>query len=74
MKKKKDMLTQRFRHILQWKIVVVYVVYAFEFQPISSSFNGKTKNDQHQKMINMAKSENETSIQDQVQVLLLIGL
>ena len=30
MKKKKDILTQRFRHMLQWKIVVVYVVYAFE--------------------------------------------
>ena len=39
MKKKEDMLTQRFRHMLQWKIVVVYVVYAFEYQPISFSFN-----------------------------------
>ena len=36
MKKEKDMLTQEFRHMLQRKIVVVY---AFEFQPISSSFN-----------------------------------
>ena len=39
MKKEKDMLTQEFRHMLQWKIVVVYVVYAFEYQPISFSFN-----------------------------------